>query len=105
MMVELSDDDLARLENEINRLRSDVEMFRAILGAIMANAVGSHEKSDEFFEMLRAQVHTGLTRRFADAHVPEKLRKFHRKSVNEFFDQLAKHLEIAQTNQGRSGPS
>ncbi len=69
----------------------------------MANAVASREQSDEFFEMIRAQVHTGLTRRFAGSHIPEKLRKFHRDSANEFFDQLAEHLEIAQTSQGRSG--
>ncbi len=104
-MPELSDDDMARLENEFNRLRSDVEIFRAILGAFLANAVASRERSDEFFEMIRAQVHTGLTRRFADGEIPEKLRKFHRDTANEFFDQLAKYLEIAQTNQGRSGPS
>ncbi len=102
-MVEVSDDDLAPLENEFNRLRSDVEIFRAILGAIMANAVASREQSGEFFEMIRAQVHTGLTRRFDGSRTSKKLRKFHRDSANEFFDQLAEHLEIAQTSQGRSG--
>ena len=102
-MVELSDQELTRVENEFNRLRSDVEIFRAILGALMANAVANREQSDEFFEMIRAQVHTGLSRRFAGSRIPEKLRKFHRESANEFFDQLAEHLEIAQTSQGRSG--
>ena len=104
-MAELSDEDMARFENAFNKLRSDVEIFRAILGAIMANTLASRERSDEFFEDLRAQVHTGLTRRFASGRTPEKLRKFHRETANEFFDQLAEHLEIAQTSQGRSGPS
>ena len=102
-MVEVSDNDLARLENELNRLRSDVEIFRAILGALMANAVAGREESGEFFDTLRAQVHTGLARRFTGGHIPEKLRKFHRETANKFFDQLADHLEIAQTSEGRSG--
>ncbi len=102
-MVELSDKDMARFEDEFNKLRSEVIIFRAILGAIMANALDRRERTDEFFEMIRAQVHTGLTRRFDDSRIPEKLRKFHRNSANEFFDQLADHLEIAQTSQGRSG--
>ncbi len=104
-MAELSDDDLARLENEFNRLRSDVEIFRAILGAIMANAVASRERSDEFFEVLRAQAHTGLTQAFDRDNTPQKLRKFQRETANGFFDQLAEQLEIAQTKQGRSGTS
>ena len=104
-MAELSDEDMVRFENEFNKLRSEVFVFRAILGAIMANAVASGEKSDEFFEVLRAQTHTGLTRLFARGSTPEKLREFHRTSANGFFDQLAEHLEIAQTSQGRSGTS
>ncbi len=102
-MVELSDKDMARFEDEFNRLRSEVIIFRAILGAIMANAVERRERSDEFFAMIRAQVHTGLTRFFARKKTPEKLREFHRSTANDFFDQLAEYLEIAQTSQGRSG--
>lgn len=49
-MAELSDEDLARFEEEFNRLRSEVYVFRAIIGAIMANAVASREGADEFFE-------------------------------------------------------
>ncbi len=104
-MAELSDEDMARFENEFNKLRSEVLVFRAILGALMANAVASREKSDEFFEVLRAQAHTGLTRLFARDRTPEKLRKFHRASANGFFDQLADQLDIAETSQGRSGTS
>ncbi len=99
------DKDFARFEKEFNKLRSEVYVFRAILGAIMANAVASREKSDEFFEVLRAQTHNGLTRLFASGRTPEKLREFHRESANGFFDQLAEQLEIAQSSQGRSGTS
>ena len=74
-----------------------------LLGAIMANAVASREGSAEFFESLRAQAHTGLTRTFARDGTPEALRGFQRTTANEFFDQLAEHLDIAQTSQDRSG--
>ncbi len=56
-MAELSDEDLTRFENEFNELRSEVFVFRAILGAIMANAVASREKSVENFDELRVQPH------------------------------------------------
>ncbi len=77
-MAELSDEDLHRFENEFNKLRSEVFVFRAILGAIMANAVASREKSVEFFDELRVQTHTGLTRLFARGRTPETLKVFHR---------------------------
>ena len=101
-MVELSDKDFARFEKEFNRLRSEIYVFRAIHGAILANAVASREKSDEFFEVLRAQALTGLTRAFARDKTPEEMRVFRRDTLNEFFDQVADQLDIAQTSQGRS---
>ncbi len=73
-MAELSDEDLTRFENEFNELRSEVFVFRAILGAIMANAVASREKSVELFDELRVQTHTGLTRLFACGRTPETLK-------------------------------
>ena len=102
-MAELSDEDLDRFEKEFNRLRSEVYVFRAIIGAIMANAVASREGADEYFEALRAQAHTGLVRVFARDDTPEKLRKFHRAALNDFFDQMGDHLDVARTSQGRSG--
>ena len=102
-MAELSDEDLDRFEKEFNRLRSEVYVFRAIIGAIMANAVASREGADEYFEALRAQAHTGLARAFTRDDTPETLREFQRATLNGFFDQMGEQLDIAQTSQGRSG--
>lgn len=104
-MVELSDEDLARFEKEFNRLRSEVYVFRAILGAIMANALASREGANEFFDAIRAQAHTGLTRAFAREQTPQAMRDFQRATLSGFFDQIAEQLDIAQTSQDSAVPS
>ncbi len=102
-MVELSEQDLKRFENEFNRIRADVEVFRAVQGAILANVLAARPDTDEFFEDMRAQCHTGLTRAAERHKAPEAMREFQRTALNEFFDGLAEQLEIARTSEGRSG--
>ena len=102
-MVELSDDDINNIEAEINRLRADVEVFRAIQGMIMANILVSREGTEDFFKDMHAQVQTGLTRTAKQRNTPEAVRKLQLTAANEFFDQLAEQLGIAQTSDGRAG--
>ena len=102
-MVEISEKDLRRFEEEFNRLRSEVYVFRAVMGAILANALESRGSAQSFFDDMRAQVQTGLTRVHDREMTPQKLRESQMTTANEFFDQVAEHLELAQTSEGRSG--
>ena len=103
-MVEISERDLRNLETELNRLRADVEIFRAIQGMLMANILASREGTEEFFADMRAQVLTGLARSATRHDAPQAMRDLQLTAANEFFDQLAEYLKIAQTSDGRSGP-
>ena len=104
-MVEVSEQDLARLENEFNSLRAEVYVFRALLAAMMINTLESRESAPEFLAAIRAQTHTGLMRAFKREHTPERLRDFQRTALNGFFDQVAEQLDISETSEDRSGPS
>lgn len=102
-MVEISEKDLQRLQIEFNRLRAEVEMFRAVVGAIMANALATRSTAAEFFEDLRAQTSTGLQKAWERNSTPQAMRDLERTAVVDFFDQLATQLEIAKTSDHRSG--
>ena len=104
-MVELSEADLRRLEEGFNRLRADVYVTQAIIGAMMANVLEKRGQTAEFFETMRVQVLTGLARTLDRDQAPENMREMNRAAANDFFDRMAAQLDILTPSEGQFGPS
>ena len=104
-MFESSDQDQARFETEIIELRSEVRVLRAVLGAVVANALASRGGNPDYFDAIRAQAHTGLIRIFGQEQTSEIQMKIYRAALNGFLDQLADQLDMAQTSQDHTEAS